>query len=234
MNSNAKAQAKNAEVFSFFTDANATKASGRGTIIDLVSKIMSNPPGWKKKVDKVRQLTGKAKQNAKNELPAMTTSIEITRPDGKRKNLKDGDFTHTGLIQADFDDHPDYPKLIAQLKCDKHARGVFKSPSEKAKAFFKVAECKTIRDHQSAFGAVSDYCERMGYGVIDASCKDIARLCFISDDPKALLNVARKALLSADYSDSTRSNPHGHWDGGRVGVEKVENPTPTTPTLPLA
>lgn len=178
-----------AERFSFFARANREKASQVDTVKQFIHQVRTNA-GWKHHIEEVRKLDDEKRKAKKASLPAVTVSVEITSTSQRRGGLRDGEFVHSNLIQADFDNHPDPNALLENLKRDKHARAAFASVSGKAKAFIKVSPVNTIHDHDSAWQAVKDYCIAQGYGEIDESPKAVNALCFISHDPHAILKDA--------------------------------------------
>jgi len=179
------------ERFSFFTQGlNSAKADSTGTIEQFINHIRTNT-AWKNKIEAVRAIEDEAEQKReKSKLPAVTVSVEITSESKKRAALKDGEFVHTNLIQADFDNHPNHHALLEELKQDKHVRAAFASVRGKAKAFIKVCPVTTSHEHDSAWEAVKDYCQVQGYGEIDTKPKAVNALCFISHDPNAVLKPA--------------------------------------------
>lgn len=100
-------------------------------------------------------------------------------------NLK----VHSGLIQADFDlVGPQMVELRERLSKDPYVAAVFTSPSgEGLKAFYRVPPAPDKKEHLRRYFAVEQHC-LLSYGVqIDESVKDMSRLCFVSDDPEAIL-----------------------------------------------
>ena len=201
------------ERFSFFASGNnSAVAISTGNIHQLQDKL-STSPAWKMKIEEVRQLTGDAQSKAKDALPAFTPSIEITHADNKRSGIRDGEFRHTSLIQADFDDHPDPNVLIEQLKADPHCRLIFRSVRAKAKALVRVAPVRTLTDHAAAFEAIRAYCRSKGYGEIDTRPKNIASICYISHDPAACLKDAEPLPWVPLPSTNARQHPTNNYDG---------------------
>lgn len=201
------------ERFSFFASGNnSAVAISTGNIHQLQDKL-STSPAWKMKIEEVRRLTGDTQSKAKDALPAFTPSIEITRADNKRSGIRDGEFRHTSLIQADFDDHPDPNVLIEQLKTDLHCRLIFRSVRAKAKALVRVAPVRTLTDHTAAFEAVRAYCLSKGYGEIDTRPKNIASICYISHDPDTCLKDAQPLAWVPLPSTNTRPRPADNYDG---------------------
>ena len=172
------------EQFSFFARADQSKESKHTGNIQQLHQKLTTDSGWKLKIEHLRSLTGDAQAKAKAKLPAFTPSVCLSS--GKRT----GDFVHTNLIQADFDEATDFDKLFDELCSDPHARLVFRSPRGKVKALIKVSSVATTDEHAAAFEAVKSYCQAQGYGEIDSQPKNINCLCFISHHPGAVLKNA--------------------------------------------
>ena len=152
---------------------------------------MTTNPAWELKIEEWRNLPTKEKGLAKPKLPAISPSVRVIAPNTLNSaGLKDTNFEHTHLIQADFDASDDFDTLFKHLKSDSHVRLCFRSPSSKVKAFIRVAPVQSITDHSSAFQAVTDYCIQQGYGEIDQAVSNVSALCFISYDPTAILKDA--------------------------------------------
>ena len=184
------AETMQVERFSFFASVNNSKeAIGEGTIEQLHQKIVSNS-AWAEKIEMLRRIETEAEQKKfkKNAIPAITASVWIKN--GMRQELRDGNFTHTNLIQADLDDCPNPAAVLEKLKNDPHARLIFRSPRGRVKALMKVKPVETIHDHNSAWEAVNAYCKERGYGKMDPVPKAINSLCIISHDPEAILKDA--------------------------------------------
>ena len=179
------------ERFSFFDKGlSSAEAKSTGTIEQFINQVRTNA-AWKYRIEEVRMIKDESEQKAmKEDLPAVTVSVEITSVSKRRGGLTDGEFVHTNLIQADFDNHPAPNALLDELKQDKHVRACFASPREKAKAFIKVSPVTTIHEHDSAWEAVKQYCIAQGYGEIDTKPKAVNALCYISHDPHAILKDA--------------------------------------------
>ena len=179
------------ERFSFFSKGLASaNAASVGTVEQFHTFLRTNP-AWKHHIDSYLAIEDKDRQSqAKKSLPAVSVSVEITNESGKRAGLPDGEFVHTHLIQADFDDPTAPESTIKQLQSDPHTRLIFRSASRKAKAFFRVNPVTTRHEHDTAWLALAAYCESQGYGVIDSQPKGVNALCFISHDPDSILKDA--------------------------------------------
>ena len=179
------------EQFSFFTKGLASATAATVGTVERFHTFLRTDPGWKFHIETYLAIEDKDEQSQfKKGLPAVTVSVEITNETGKRAGLPDGEFVHTNLIQADFDDPTDPESTIKQLLSDPHTRLIFRSARSKAKAFFRVNPVTTRHEHNTAWLALAAYCEAQGYGVIDPLPKAVNALCFISHDPDAILKDA--------------------------------------------
>ena len=195
------------ERFSFFARGDQSKESKHTGDIKQLHQKLTTDPGWKLKIEKLRSLTGEAQAKAKAKLPAFTPSICLSS--GKRT----GDFVHTNLIQADFDEALDFDKLFDDLCIDPHARLIFRSPRGKVKALIKVSPAATVNDHAAAFEAVRSYCQAQGYGEIDGKPKNINCLCFISHDPSAVIKDAKPLHWDPLPSPTAQTHALTDYDG---------------------
>src|SRR5204862_6306662 len=74
-----------------------------------------------------------------------------------------------------------------KLKASPHLWALFRSPSgEGLKAVFRVAA--DVAKHAGSFRAVEKHVLELAGVQIDQSCKDTARLCFLSYDPELFYN----------------------------------------------
>ena len=203
------------ERFSFFARGDQSGSTDHTGNISQLHRKLTTDPGWRHKIEHIRSLPEDAQRREKYRLPALTVSIRITRADSKREGIRDGDFEHTNLIQADFDEASNFDELFEALCRDPHARLVFRSPRGKVKAFIKVAPVATIHDHRGAWNAVEEYCRQQGYGVIDGIVKPFNSLCYISHDTGALLKNASPL----------------NWEPLPQPTQPTQRPTPA-PTTP--
>lgn len=196
------------ELFSFFARGDQSKESKHTGNIEQLHRKLTTDPGWKHKIENLQSLTGEEQAKAKARLPAFTPSVCLSS--GERT----GEFVHTNLVQADFDEAPDFSQLFQDLCKDPHTRLVFRSPRGKVKALIKVATVATGDDHAAAFEAVRRYCQDQGYGEIDGKPKNINCLCFISYDPKAVLKSALPLSWEPMPQQNTaQSLPTSDYDG---------------------
>lgn len=170
---------------------------------------------WKEAIEEYRSCNNTARKVwLKSLLPSFSGSVEILGNKG-RKDLRDGEYVHSYLIQCDFDKHPNPSALRGRLRIDPHMRLIFGSPTEQIKAYIKVSEIKTKVEHTAAFEYVVRYCRHRDYGEIDQSCKDLSRVCLISHDPDVILKPAEP--LPWTYLD-----PPKHKIGSKKKVFNTE------------
>lgn len=172
-------------MFSYFSQVTATTPSGAIDADALIKEVRSNK--HKYLCEQIRSAPDKdTRSKLKAQLPAVTASGTFERRSASALQK------HSGLLIADIDrdDNPqiEIPEqskaLRSALANDKHVAFVFESPSGGIKA--GVAVKATNKDnHKRAFQAVKEHLAD-NYGVvIDQSCSDVSRLCFLSYDPKA-------------------------------------------------
>lgn len=182
--------------------ANATTtACTRVSVAAVLAKIRAGE--WQAQVQQIRHVlatSGKVASNAiKRTLPGVLWSGEFTQ---RKKNAL---LQHSGIICADFDHVSDAPGLRNQIAGDPHCVAAFVSPSgDGVKALFAV-EAEPERRHLDSWRAVDVYCrDTFGHG-IDAACKDVSRLCFVSDDPEAFIADGEVACI--EYPPAEQSPP---------------------------
>ena len=154
---------------------------------------------WREEVGRIRRLysetlkrTGshdkakKAVEHLKKNLPAVTWSGKFSRR-GNEYLLQ-----HSGLCGADADVDAlagkDLNEVRAKLQTSPHVFAVFTSPTGHG---LKPVVCvpPDASKHEGSFRAVRQHILELTGVKIDESGKDLARLCFVSDDPDAYLNL---------------------------------------------
>lgn len=93
---------------------------------------------------------------------------------------------HSGLICIDLDDlGPSLEGTRDLIAQDPHTLAAFVSPT--GTGLKVVFRCDPLQPHSRSFRAAERYVLE-NYGLnIDPACKDVARLCFVSHDPEALI-----------------------------------------------
>jgi len=120
---------------------------------------------------------------AKAQLPAVTLSCTMTSRD---RNAPERARTHSGWLQIDIDNGDnvgtDWDILFEDLRHDEHLGAVFIGPSGLGcKAALRI---DPERHRDSALYAAVYFKERYRVN-IDAACKDVERLCFVTHCPQA-------------------------------------------------
>jgi len=150
----------------------------------IMQEIISGT--WKDYIEYLRTLN-KAEYNAeKKKLCGVTWSG--TFKEGTR--LKETLASYSGLVVIDVD-KLDPEKLLllrTQMATDKYVRFFFTSPSGNGlKIIFEVNTPK--ENHRAAFLHLQNYVETNYFVSVDKSGKDECRLCYVSYDPKAYVNM---------------------------------------------
>src|ERR1051325_7182865 len=105
-----------------------------------------------------------------------------------RVRQKENLLEHSGLLCADLDELGDrIPEVRQKLLTSPNLYALFLSPTgDGLKAVFRVVADEN--SHKENFLAVEEHVRALTEVQIDESCKDVARLCFLSHDPDAYLN----------------------------------------------
>ena len=161
---------------------------------------------WRGPVEKIRAKfarvladTGDLKQaksavdSAKKKLPGILWSGRFS---SRKKPADEKLLAHSGLLCADLDNLGDkLADVRDRLTRSPHLWAMFTSPTGNGvKAVFRVPADK--ENHAASFLAVEKYVLELTGEKIDGSCKDVARLCFVSFDPDALLNPAAVGIAA--------------------------------------
>jgi hypothetical protein len=124
----------------------------------------------------------------KRQLPAFTPSA--TFKNGRKAELLD---QYSGFVHLDFDklSTNDLLNAFATITQIPFTYACFRSPSGKGlKVFVEVNSGPD--EHEYAYKKVQAYYEKVLGILCDPKCKDITRLCFVSDDPDVFINVENK------------------------------------------
>lgn len=129
----------------------------------------------------------RAVDSAKKQLPGILWSGQFS---SREKPADEKLLTHSGLLCADLDNLGDrLADVRAKLTRSEFLFALFTSPTGNGlKAVFRVVANKA--HHAASFLAVQNHVLELTGEAIDGSCKDGARLCFVSFDPDALLHPA--------------------------------------------
>lgn len=163
------------------------------SLIILCNRIASGQ--YKEQVAAIRKLIAEGKveqaQEKKQQLPAFTPSATF-----KEKRLLPNLDQYSGFVHLDFD------KLSPQQMIDAfniiasihHTFCCFTSPSGNGlKVFVEVTSDE--ENHELAYHQVREHYEKATGLKADIKCKDITRLCFVSDDPQLYKNIYNEKFL---------------------------------------
>ena len=140
--------------------------------------------------------------DAKRDLPGALWSGRF------RQRKADAIEQHSGLLVADLDDLDEEGlwRARAALEADPHVYALFTSPTGTGlKAVYRV-EPDPARQADS-FRAVSKRVRELCGVDVDASGKDLGRLCFVSYDPKAFFNDGASVLHPLPSESQPQRSP---------------------------
>src|SRR5262249_9141174 len=130
---------------------------------------------------------------------------------------------HSGLLCADIDalDGNDLNEVRAKLQTSPYVVAGFLSPTGSGlKVIFKVPA--DAQKHLGSFRAVERHVLEFIGVQIDESGKDLSRLCFVSDDPEASLNLnaqeitPRLVVLSNQTAQQEKNDHLGKPDKEQI------------------
>jgi hypothetical protein len=183
----------------FYSSATASTATATTTLSDLIDAIRSDE--FANKIAKLRSTLAAGDDDgyavAKKDLQAVSISGTA---DGKRaKAIEEGRFSHSGLLQLDFDaaDNVGWTveEIVEILQAEPRIVAAFVSPSgHGVKGIARIPVCKTKDEHVAAFAAARNHFRAHNL-TIDEACKDPVRLMFVSHDPGAWLDLDRTAVF---------------------------------------
>ncbi|MFZ4740347.1 MAG: BT4734/BF3469 family protein, partial [Bacteroidales bacterium] len=127
----------------------------------------------------------------KKQLPAFTPSA--TFKDGRKADLLD---RYSGYVHLDFDKltPEQMDNAFLMISQSPYTFACFRSPSGKGLKVF--VEVNTGAEyHDTVYKQVQLYYEKELNILCDPKCKDITRLCFVSDDPDLYKNIHNKKFV---------------------------------------
>jgi hypothetical protein len=209
---------KNIKV-SFFQ--NVKSQNNTITTLELIFKDIKNGK-WKNEIEQMRL----AKYNEKDEMYSdLKIKLKCFTPSATFKDKRDKDLvlTYSGIMSIDYDGLPikevdDIKNIIIR---NSNTYCCFISPSGKGlKVFVKIDSNK--ENHFIAFKQVRDYYDALVNVNSDKSCKDVGRLCFVSDDKglfynpdSQVFNIIEDIKQSSEVQKSKFSNQDVITKGGR-------------------
>ena len=141
-----------------------------------------------------------AATETKSRLPAAMPSGSF------RFRANHGLTKYSGLLCLDLDDLEDVPETIERVGDIPWISGWFLSPSGVGLKVFCSTGEEDPATHYAAFKTAQKLFLGLGMNV-DKSCSDLARLCFVSHDPHAVLREAETLLVDRSYGEAPRPAP---------------------------
>ena len=202
-----------APLIDYYENAEAREARQTTTLDQILKAIRIGD--FAAPMNQVREFCAagdtKAAALAKKALPAV--SLSGTTNGLRKAAVADERFTHSGFLQVDIDgkDNPDMTldQIRQVLIDDQRIVAVFISPS--GNGIKGVARIQPYAMwHKASFLAVERHFVTEHGIVIDKSCKDPVRLCFLSYDPDAWIDESRTevfAPLTGDAAEALELEP---------------------------
>jgi hypothetical protein len=149
----------------------------------VINKICLSGAKGREQVQKIRETLRRDKAAAdelKKKLPAVLWSGTFSQ------RANDKLITHSGLLCADLDSlNSELSAVREKLAKSPHLWALFTSPSGNGlKAVFRVPADPA--KHAGSFRAIEQHVKELTGVQIDQACKDVARLCFLSCDPRLI------------------------------------------------
>lgn len=189
---------------SVFKNARSIEPLAEATVVDIVKRIQSTK--YQPQTDYLRNLKEKeidtARQYKVQNFIGVTWSGTFT-PTRKKDNLQ----IHSGLICVDLDklSIERLRKLHRQLSADEYTHVLFISPSGNGLKVVVRVEYSTPEDHKAFFQQLSDYyrdCYAVTATELDASGKNVDRLCFLPCDTNVYYNPGSEVMpLAEEYQN---------------------------------
>ena len=154
----------------------------------------ANPDPYKVAKDAVNSL--------KRRLPGVTPSGRFTKRASKEI------LAHSGILCVDVDKVDDPASLRERLESDRFVLTAFISPSGRGlKVWVRILPDTNL--HYASFLAAKRHFKEVHLVDIDEDCKDLARLCFVSDDPDMLIRTGPVEILEPDAAEPDQGEPAG-------------------------
>ena len=154
----------------------------------------ANPDPYKVAKDAVNSL--------KKRLPGVTPSGRFA----KRASAEI--LAHSGILCVDVDKVDDPASLRERLESDRFVLTAFLSPSGCGlKVWVRIHPDTNL--HCASFLAAKRHFKEVHVVDIDGDCKDLARLCFVSDDPDIFIRTGPVEILEPDAPEPDQGEPAG-------------------------
>lgn len=179
---------------SVFKNAFSVDPLAEATVEDVIRQISSHK--YRAHTEALRSLTeAEAASEYKCRNFVGVTWSGLFSPTRKASNLQ----AHSGLICIDLDKLSEsrLNTLNQQLQADEHTHVLFVSPSGNGLKVIIRVDLQTPSDHLPFFRQISDYyrdCYHVTKAELDASGKNLDRLCFLPYAPNAYYNPSSEVM----------------------------------------
>lgn len=184
-------------LISYYESAQSPEPGGSATLTAFIDAVQSQE--YAKQIAKLRERLAAEDEDgytaAKRKLPAVSISGETS---GRRaKSHEEGRFKHSGFLQIDLDGKDNVGWTVAEmrdiLQAEPRIVAAFVSPSgDGVKGIARIPA--DVATHLGSFIAARDFFATHKL-TVDEACKDPGRLCFVSHDPDAWVDLTRTATF---------------------------------------
>lgn len=203
-----------------YKNAQSPEPYGSVTLEDFHDAIVKGE--YKEDVAKLREMLSNGDKDgyakAKRNLECVSLSGTC---DGRRaKAVEETRFTHSGYMQVDFDAADNIGWDVADireiLRAEPRICQSFVTPSgDGVKGVALVP--RDPATHAACFVAIREHFARHNL-VVDEACKDPVRLCFVSHDPQAWLDLTRTEMFLPALTPSQQPQEIGEDNRPSAGL----------------
>lgn len=173
---------------------------GDKNIIDILLDIKSGK--YESEINSIRYALHSDKVQLANGLKMDLVAFTASGTFSKQRKAK---FlsTYSQIINLDFDHIPveELEDLVAKINECQYTMASFISPSgEGIKIFIKVNS--NAEQHATAYNQVANFYKDLTGFDFDPKCKDITRLCFVSNDPNTYINQNSNVFEVLEVAES--------------------------------
>jgi hypothetical protein len=187
---------------------NATDTAARDVSAEKVLEaIRTGGKELRPRVEQIRRLIAAGHRDQGSELKRRLPAVMWSGHFSERNN--NALVKHSGLLCADLDSlNGELPSVREKLTKSPHVWSAFTSPSgEGLKAVFRVPADGAR--HAGSYRAVEQHVRELTGRQIDQSCKDVARLCFLSYDPEVYVNDSAREIEPLPQTEKAKANSNG-------------------------
>jgi hypothetical protein len=212
--------------------ASASETATRHVQADKIIQAIKQGK-WRTPVEQIRRLYAKTifrtgdreapKKAAKLAVAPLKKKLPAILLSGRFKQRSNGALIqHSGLICADQDDlgSEALKAVRPKLLTSPYLWALFRSPTGKGlKAIFRVPADPL--KHLASFRAVEEHVRDLTGIQIDQSCKDLARLCFVSYDPDCYFNPDAREIDPLPEPEKPKPVKRTRSDGSKPDKEQI-------------